>query len=100
MERLTASNTGMQLNVALSFSGKGDIASAARAIARLAAAGKLDPESVDESVVESHLALAPVLESVGPPDLLIRTSGESRMSFMGPDPPLTPPKQVCALAIS
>ena len=35
---------------------------------------------IDESMLESHLSTAPVLAGVGPPDLLIRTSGERRLS--------------------
>ena len=46
LERLTADNKGMQLSVAMSYSGRSDIAAAARSIARLVAAGLLDPEQV------------------------------------------------------
>lgn len=81
VEALTSGNdTGLQLTVALSYSGQRDLAAAARAIARLAALGLIDPEDVDESMLQGQLALAPVLEAVGPPDLLVRTSGEARLS--------------------
>ena len=177
LERLTADNEGMQLSVAMSYSGRSDIAAAAKSIARLVSAGLLDPEQVclcvcgggtaglmdpeqvggrlqegkddvkgkaetttvtishlhpagrcgpagsgaggvcilvrrgqrkgirgdeclqsylsaqlppkvyvlhppqvDEVEFERHLSLAPVLRGVGPPDLLIRTSGEARLS--------------------
>ena len=46
LERLTAENEGMQLSVAMNYSGRSDIAAAAKSIARLAAAGSLDPEQV------------------------------------------------------
>jgi undecaprenyl diphosphate synthase len=65
-----------ELILALSYGGRTEIARAAREIAGLAAAGKLDPESVGESTVAEHL-YAP---DVPDPDLLIRTSGEMRIS--------------------
>lgn len=65
-----------QLILALSYGGRTEIAHAAREIARRAKAGKLDPESVDEATVAQYL-YAP---DVPDPDLLIRTSGEMRIS--------------------
>jgi undecaprenyl diphosphate synthase len=64
------------LILALSYGGRTEIADAAREIARLARAGRLDPEQVDESTVAQHLYLPDVPD----PDLLIRTSGEMRVS--------------------
>ncbi len=65
-----------QLIVALSYSGRTELAEAAREIAHAAAAGRIDPESVDEKCVAAHL-YAP---DVPDPDLIIRTSGEMRVS--------------------
>ena len=64
------------LILALSYGGRTEIAHAAREIARRVQAGDLDPESVDEKTVAAHL-YAP---DVPDPDLLIRTSGEMRVS--------------------
>ena len=66
----------MTLTLALSYGGREEIADAAREIARRAAAGELDPERVDERFFG---AVLPSME-VGPVDLLIRTSGEQRVS--------------------
>lgn len=65
-----------QIILALSYGGRAELADAAKAIAREAAAGTLDPESVDEKTVAEHLYLPDVPD----PDLVIRTSGEVRLS--------------------
>ena len=65
-----------QLILAVSYGGRTEIAHAAREIARKARAGELDPEAVDEQMVAAHL-YAP---DVPDPDLMIRTSGEMRIS--------------------
>lgn len=72
----TAHCTGLQLNMCLSYSSRWEIADAARKIARKVAAGELDPDSIDEDVFASHLAMAGIPD----PDLLIRTGGEERIS--------------------
>jgi undecaprenyl diphosphate synthase len=72
----TVANDGMDLIIALNYGGRQEIARAAAAIAREAASGSLDPESVDETVVTAHLYTAGVPD----PDLLLRTSGEMRVS--------------------
>ncbi|MBX3353269.1 MAG: isoprenyl transferase [Phycisphaeraceae bacterium] len=68
--------TGPILNLAVNYGSRAEIADAAREIARKAAAGELDPESVDETVFERHLETAGLPD----PDLLIRTAGEMRIS--------------------
>ena len=65
-----------QLILALSYGGRCEMAQAARRIACAVRAGELDPESVDENTVAAHLYLPDVPD----PDLLIRTSGEMRVS--------------------
>jgi undecaprenyl diphosphate synthase len=64
------------LSLALSYGSRTELANAAREIARKAARGELDPETVDKDTVAAHL-YAP---DVPDPDLLIRTSGEMRIS--------------------
>jgi undecaprenyl diphosphate synthase len=72
----TAGNDRLTLVVALNYGSRSEIADAARSLARKAAAGELDPAEIDEA------ALAAELETEGLPelDLLIRTSGEVRLS--------------------
>jgi undecaprenyl diphosphate synthase len=72
----TAENTGLTLVVALNYGGRVEIAEAARELAREAAAGTLDPDSIDEDAVSARLYTAGIPD----PDLLIRTSGEMRIS--------------------
>jgi undecaprenyl diphosphate synthase len=75
-ESLTAGNAGLNLTIALSYGGRAEIAAAARAIAEAVQQGKLAPEAVDEATVARHLLTADMPD----PDLVIRTSGEQRIS--------------------
>ena len=75
-EGRTRSNTRLALVVALAYGGRWDIVQATRQVAREAAAGRLDPETIDEATLAARLALAGLPE----PDLLIRTGGEHRIS--------------------
>ncbi|WP_428981307.1 isoprenyl transferase [Methylopila jiangsuensis] len=75
-ESTTRANTALTLVVAFNYGGRQEIAAAARAIARDVAAGRLDPEAVDVEAVARRLH-APDLPD---PDLVIRTSGEQRIS--------------------
>ncbi|MEM8769898.1 MAG: polyprenyl diphosphate synthase, partial [Pseudomonadota bacterium] len=72
----TAANQRMQLNIAANFGGRWDITEAARAIAREAAAGTLDPDAIDEATFARHLSLG----DLAAPDLCIRTGGDHRIS--------------------
>jgi undecaprenyl diphosphate synthase len=72
----TANHTAMTLVLALSYGSREEIVSAARAIATDAAAGRLDPDTVDEATFAGRLQTAGIPD----PDLLIRTSGEMRIS--------------------
>jgi len=72
----TAGNTGMVLTLALSYGGRQEIAQAAARIARKVQSGQLQPEDVTESLFNQHLDTAGLPD----PDLLIRTSGEMRIS--------------------
>jgi undecaprenyl diphosphate synthase len=69
-------NTGMVLNAALSYSGRQEIIQAIRRMCREASEGRLDPERVDEKLLSDNLYTAGLPD----PDLLIRTSGEYRIS--------------------
>ena len=76
LERLTASNRDMDLLIALSYGGREEIVNVCRELARAARDGTLDPEKIDEKAVQARLWTADVPD----PDLLIRTSGEMRLS--------------------
>lgn len=73
---LTADNTGMVLNLALSYGGRAEIVQMARSLARRAADGTLDPDAITAETVADHLYTAGMPD----PDILIRTSGEMRIS--------------------
>ena len=68
--------TGMVLNIALSYSGRWDLTEAARKIAVEVQSGRLDPQSITQDTVSGFLATAGQPD----PELLIRTSGELRIS--------------------
>ena len=75
-EERTAGNTGLHLNIAINYGGRDEIARAARELADQAAGGMLDPSLINEQMIADHLYTR------GQPDvdLLIRTSGEMRLS--------------------
>lgn len=75
-EKDTARCTGLTLGMCLSYSSRWEITDAARRMARLAAEGNLDPDSISEETVTSCLNTAGIPD----PDLLIRTGGEERIS--------------------
>ena len=75
-EALTRGNGGLTLAIALSYGGRAEIAAAARAIAQAAVQGRLRPDEIDEAVFQRYLLTAEMPD----PDLLIRTSGEQRLS--------------------
>jgi undecaprenyl diphosphate synthase len=75
-EAHTSSNDKLDLVSALAYGGRWDIAQAARRLASRVRAGDLDPEDIDEAMLDSQLSL----DGLPDPDLLIRTGGESRIS--------------------
>ncbi|MBS7456348.1 polyprenyl diphosphate synthase [Coralloluteibacterium stylophorae] len=75
-EALTAGNRALELTIAAGYGGRWDIAQAARMLATEAAAGRLDPATIDEAALGAHVALA----DIAPPDLFIRTGGDMRIS--------------------
>jgi undecaprenyl diphosphate synthase len=73
---MTSGSTGLNLIVALSYSSRWEITEAVKRIADEILAQKLNPEAVDETLFEGYLSTAGIPD----PDLLIRTSGELRIS--------------------
>ncbi len=71
-----ANNTGLTLILALSYGGRTEIVEACRELATKAKSGKISPEEIDEQLVAQHL----YTRNIPDPDLLIRTSGEMRVS--------------------
>jgi undecaprenyl diphosphate synthase len=74
--RKTAHCRGMVFSIALNYSGRAELTDAVRAIAREVAAGRMHPDQVDEHAIAQRLYTAHLPD----PDLLIRTSGELRIS--------------------
>lgn len=74
--QLTQNNDRLQLCLALSYSGRWDITEAVKKISKQVKAGTLDPKDVDDQLISSQLSTAEVPD----PDLIIRTSGEYRIS--------------------
>lgn len=74
--RRTESNRRLILNLFISYGARDELVRAARALAREAAAGRLDPDSITEEAMSARLYTADCPD----PDLLIRTSGEQRIS--------------------
>ncbi len=76
VKELTMDNTRMQLCLALSYSGRWDITEAVKHIAHDVQNGDLNPEKIDDQLISSYLSTAAIPD----PDLIIRTSGEYRIS--------------------
>ena len=76
LETITDGGESMRLNLMISYSGREELVRATRAIAERVRAGELDPDQVDEDVIEQVLQTSGLPD----PDLLIRTSGEQRIS--------------------
>ena len=72
----TSSNTGIRFNVCTNYGGRRELVRAARLLAEQVARGELEPEAIDEQAFASKLLTAGEPD----PDLLIRTSGEQRIS--------------------
>ena len=73
---MSSSNTGMWLNLAINYGGRGELVDAVRSIAERVAEGEIDPQQIDEQTISNHLYTAGLAD----PDLLIRTAGEMRVS--------------------
>ena len=75
-EALTVANTGTTLSIAFNYGGQAEVVDAVKELAREVRDGKLRPESIDEKKIAERL----YVPDMPPPDLLIRTSGEQRIS--------------------
>jgi undecaprenyl diphosphate synthase len=75
-EHLTRGNTGLTLVIAFNYGGRQEIVSAVRALARRVKEGTLDPGAIDMDIVGAALDT----HDIPDPDLVIRTSGEQRVS--------------------
>ncbi len=75
-EALTRGNDRLTLVIAFNYGGRQEIAEAARRLAMRAAAGEIDPAAIDAEAIRAELATADMPD----PDLIIRTSGEQRLS--------------------
>jgi undecaprenyl diphosphate synthase len=75
-EELTRGNSGLTLIVAFNYGSRQEIVEATRTLARAAAEGRLDPDSIDEAALTAELGTVGIPD----PDLIIRTSGEQRLS--------------------
>lgn len=76
LERVSAQNTGLNFSIALNYGSRDEITRAVRHLAQDVKDGALAPEAVDETCIASYLDTADIPD----PDLLIRTSGEERLS--------------------
>ena len=76
LEAATVDNGGLNFTIALNYGSRDEMTRAAKRMAQDCVAGKLSPEMIDESVFESYLDT----HGIPDPDLLIRTSGEQRLS--------------------
>ncbi|MDA8141865.1 MAG: isoprenyl transferase [Desulfobacteraceae bacterium] len=72
----TASNDGLLLNLALSYGGRTEITEMVQTVAAKAASGQLNPATIDEALISDHL----YTRGMPDPDIMIRTSGEMRIS--------------------
>ena len=76
LELLTAENSGVHLTIALNYGGRDEVARATQRLAHDVAAGRLDPDKIDDETLPKYLDTCFLPD----PDLVIRTSGEARIS--------------------
>ncbi len=76
LEQMTKGCTGVNLTIAINYGGRDEVARATKRLAQDVAAGRLDPEKVDEETLPKYLDTYVLPD----PDLVIRTSGEARIS--------------------
>jgi undecaprenyl diphosphate synthase len=76
LEALTANCQSVNLTIAINYGGRDEVARATKRLAQDVAAGRLDPEAVDEETLPKYLDTCVLPD----PDLVIRTSGEARIS--------------------
>lgn len=73
---LTENNTGLQLNIAVNYGGRWDVAEACKVIAKKIVAGDINADDIDAELIDQYVCIADLPD----PDLFIRTGGEKRIS--------------------
>lgn len=76
VERMTANNTGLKIQIAFNYGGRDEIVRACRAIARRSLDSSLNPDTIDEQLFDAYLDTA----GIPAPEIVIRTGGEKRLS--------------------
>lgn len=76
LEKVTEKNTGLNFTIAINYGSRDEITRAVRLIARKAASGEINPDTIDMDIISESLDT----NGIPDPDLLIRTSGEERLS--------------------
>ena len=76
LEEKTKNNTGLNFTIAINYGGRDEIVRAVQKIAQDVKEGKIAPEAIDEAMINANLDT----KDIPDPDLLIRTSGEQRLS--------------------
>ncbi len=78
--RETENNTGLQFNIALNYGGRDEIMKAVRAIGKKLEAGEISADDISEEMISEELFTGKLHADVPDPELIIRTSGELRLS--------------------
>ena len=78
--KTTENNDGLQFNIALNYGGRQEIIRGAQKLAAMVMSGELKPEEIDEELISKSLYTGDENGNVPDPDLIIRTSGEERLS--------------------
>lgn len=76
----TKNNTGLQFNIALNYGSRDEITNAVRLIGEKVKNAELEPEQITEELISQHLYTGSLFHHIPDPDLIIRTSGERRLS--------------------
>ncbi|CAL5080098.1 unnamed protein product [Urochloa decumbens] len=79
-DEATRHNSGLHVMLAICYSGRWDLMQACRELARAARAGEIAPDDIDEAMLAGRLATAGAGDELACPDLVVRTSGEMRLS--------------------
>lgn len=78
--KTTENNTGLQFNIALNYGSRDEITKAVTLIGEKVKAGEIEPQDITEDTISCHLYTGELFNNIPDPDLVIRTSGEKRLS--------------------